>query len=38
MIADKFNGGGHKSASGFTIASESDFVDVINELKKLINN
>jgi nanoRNase/pAp phosphatase (c-di-AMP/oligoRNAs hydrolase) len=36
-VASKFNGGGHKNASGFIIESETAFADVIVELKKLTN-
>ncbi|GMO14539.1 MAG: bifunctional oligoribonuclease/PAP phosphatase NrnA [Mycoplasmoidaceae bacterium] len=34
-VAIKFNGGGHKNASGFKLNSSNEFVKVINELKKL---
>jgi nanoRNase/pAp phosphatase (c-di-AMP/oligoRNAs hydrolase) len=36
-VASKYNGGGHKNASGFTIASEATFNEVIAKLNKLTN-
>lgn len=37
QIAQKFGGGGHELASGFTIPSISYIRDIINEVKKIIN-
>lgn len=36
-IAEKFNGGGHRLAAGFTINKKSDFKKIILELIKLVN-
>jgi nanoRNase/pAp phosphatase (c-di-AMP/oligoRNAs hydrolase) len=33
-IASKFNGGGHKNASGFKLDNKADFNKVIDEIKK----
>lgn len=37
-IAKKFNGGGHKLASGFKLYSKKDVNKLINEIKKVLNN
>jgi len=34
-VAKKYNGGGHKLASGFSLAKESQFAKVLSDLKKL---
>lgn len=35
LIAEEFNGGGHKMAAGFQFKNESQFQEVIKKLKKL---